>query len=111
MSVPKTNETLSVVINGRLFPADEASMRLSKVVHGAIKAAAHDHPEMGLSPNQILSVTKRVVSQLMGNSYALEIFVSLAKGGVKAGSTVTVSSLGALEEPRGRDAEVDDGSV
>jgi hypothetical protein len=111
MSRPKANETLTLVIDGRVFAPDEAALRLSKLVHGAVKAAAHDHPDMNLSPNNILSITKRVVSQLMGNSYGLEIFVALARGEVKAGSTVTVLPSGPLEEPGGRDTEVDDGSV
>jgi hypothetical protein len=87
VSAPKDSVRTSVV-HGRLFSAHEAHLRLNRLVHGALRAVLHDHPEIALSQGQIMSVSKRVVRQLEGNGYGLEIFLSLVQGG-KTGPDVT----------------------
>ena len=82
MTQPK-NKSKHAVVHGRLFPLEDAHNRLNALVHGALKAAAHDHPELGLSPNALLSLTKRVTKQIEGHNYGLEILMSIAKGRVQ----------------------------
>jgi hypothetical protein len=95
MTQPK-NKAKHTIVHGRLFPLEDAHNRLSALVHGALKAGAHDHPEMKLSPNSILSLTKRVVKQLEGHNYGLEILMSIAKGKMQnqapEGATVSPDS-------------------
>lgn len=92
MSRPKDSRPHTVV-HGRLFTGEEAHMRLNRIVQGAISAAVHDHPDIALRYDQRASLAKRVVKGLVGNGYALEVFMSIAKahgtthGGVELGIT------------------------
>jgi hypothetical protein len=86
--VTTTPKTSTSIVHGRLFGHHDAFIRLNRLIAGALRGAVHDHPDIVLAGRET-SIVKRVVKELVGNGYGLELFLSIVRAG-QTGPEVSV---------------------
>jgi hypothetical protein len=92
VSTPNDKTKYIVEVVGRKYSFSDAFNRLNKLVSGAVQATYNDHKTDKPYNSIVQSITKRVVKQLMGNGYGLELLASIVQSGT-TGPDVSVEIL------------------